>query len=108
MHTHSKYIFVNLTMRIILSILFLSVCYPDSDNVCDSPSEEDFLSRDAGCSDYAADSFLFYVCESINNKIIQKEGYDGIPSYSHSYVVPDTTHLMHGKSTFQIWIYPIC
>ena len=27
MHTHSKYIFVNLSMRIILSILFLSVCY---------------------------------------------------------------------------------
>jgi len=80
-------------MRIILSILLLSVCYSETENFCDSPSEEDFLSRDIGCSDYNADSFLFYVCNSINNKIIQKDGYDGVPSYSHNYIVPDTTHL---------------
>ena len=77
-------------MRIILSILLLSVCYAETENFCDSPSEEDFLDRDMECNYYAADLFLLYVCESINNKIIQKDGYS---SYSHSYVVPGTTHL---------------
>ena len=76
-------------MRLILPILFLSVCYTETDNY--SPSEEDFLSRDIGCSDYAADPFLFYVCDSIYNKIIQKKGYT--PTYDHSFVVPSTTYL---------------
>ena len=40
------------------------------DIMCDgASSEEDFLSRDIGCSDYDADSFLFYVCNSIYNKM---------------------------------------
>ncbi|RMZ49418.1 tandem-95 repeat protein [Candidatus Marinimicrobia bacterium PRS2] len=78
-------------MRLILPILFLSVCYPDTENFCDSSSEEDFLSRDIVCSDYAADPFLFYVCDSIYNKIIQKKGYT--PTYDHSFVVPSTTYL---------------
>jgi len=64
------------------------VCYPDTDNYCDSPSEEDFLSRDIGCSDYAADPFLFYVCDSIYNKIIQSEDYT-----NHSYKIPSAPDL---------------
>jgi len=80
-------------MRIILYILLLSVCYAETYNFCDSPSEEDFLSRDVGCSDYDADSFLFYVCDSIYNKIVQSASYS-----NHSYIVPSTTHLINWES----------